>query len=182
MIRITSASAARISEVEALWKGLHRQHLAVDPRLPGVPIRSLEDSWRRRLRLYRRWLAEKDAFLLLAEDGRRRVGYAVVHLREADESWDTSGRFGVLESIAVAPGRRGKGIGRQLMAAVFVALRKRRVSVLEIGVVSANERARRFYESLGFRPWLTHYLGTLPADETTGAGPVGVPARRPGRT
>lgn len=178
MVRIARARAARISEVEALWKGLHRQHRAVDPRLPGVPIRSLEDSWRRRRRLYRGWLAERGAFLLLAEDAGRLVGYAVVHLREADESWDTSGRFAVLESIAVAPRRRGAGLGRKLMEAVFGELRTLGVTVLEIGVVSTNERARRFYESLGFRPWLVHYLGRLP-NGTTGAGPVGVPARRP---
>jgi ribosomal protein S18 acetylase RimI-like enzyme len=182
LVRVARAGAARISEVEELWKGLHRQHLAVDPRLPGVPIRSLEDSWRRRRRLYRRWLAEKEAFLLLAEDRGRAVGYAVVHLHEADESWDTGGRFGVLESIAVAPRRRGAGLGRKLMEAVFAELRTLRVDVLEIGVVSTNQRARRFYESLGFRSWLTHYLGRLPPDETTGAGPVRVPARRPGRT
>lgn len=181
MVRIARARAARVSEVEALWKGLHAQHRAVDPRLPGVPIRSLHDSWLRRRRLYRRWLAEPEAFLLLAEDGPRLVGYAVVRLREADESWDTSGRFGVLESLAVAPKRRGAGLGRRLMDAVFAELRGLGVAVLEIGVVSANAPARRFYESLGFRPWLTHYLGRLPAGRTTGAGPVGVPARRPVR-
>lgn len=161
-IRISRASAARLLELEALWKQLHRRHVAVDPKLDGIPIRTLEDSWRRRRRLYRQWLSEKDAFLLLAEKGNRLVGYALVHLHEADESWDTGGRFGVLESIAVASRLRGEGIGRALMAAVFTELRGLRVKVLDIGVLGSNDRARGFYESLGFRPWLTHYLGRLP--------------------
>jgi ribosomal protein S18 acetylase RimI-like enzyme len=161
-VRIARARATRLLELEALWKELHRRHVVVDPKLDGIPIRTLDDSWRRRRRLYRQWLSEKDAFLLLAEKGRRLVGYALVRLHEPDESWDTSGRFGVLESIAVASRLRSAGIGRALMAAVFAELRRLRVKVLDIGVLATNDRARSFYESLGFRPWLTHYLGRLP--------------------
>jgi GNAT superfamily N-acetyltransferase len=161
-ILIAKAGAGDIPRLEALWKGLHARHLEVDPGLPGIPIRSQEDAWTRRRRLYTAWLAEKDAFLLTAEQEERTVGYALTHLREADESWDTRGRFGVLESLSVLPGMRGRGVGRRLMSAVYDELRRLRVAVLEIGVVAANGNARRFYEREGFTPWLIHYLGRVP--------------------
>jgi len=161
-VRIVKAGADRIGELEPLWRALHAQHLLVDPKLPGIPVRSQEDAWERRRRLYQGWLSEEDAFLLIAEDGGQTVGYALAHFHEADESWDTGGRFGVLESIAVLPELRREGLGSTLMAAVYAELRRLGVFVLDIGVVATNEGAKRFYERQGFTPWLTHYLGTIP--------------------
>lgn len=161
-VRIVKADVERIQELEPLWRALHAQHLSVDPELPGIPMRLHEDAWERRRRLYRAWLSEKDALLLTAEHQRKTVGYALTHMHEADESWDTHGRFAVLESIAVLHEMRRQGIGRKLMLALYAELRKFGVTVLEIGVVATNESARRFYERQGFGPWLIHYLGTVP--------------------
>jgi GNAT superfamily N-acetyltransferase len=161
-ILIVKGDAGRIQRLEPLWRALHSRHLEVDPGLPGIPIRSQEEAWDRRRRLYAAWLAEKDAFLLTAEQRGRAVGYALAHMREADESWDTRGRFGVLESLSVLPEVRHRGVGRQLMSAVYDELRRLGNAVLEIGVVATNEEARRFYERQGFAPWLIHYLGQVP--------------------
>ncbi len=161
-VMIVRASAERIQELEPLWKALHAQHLSVDPELPGIPMRSPEDAWERRRDLYQAWLSEKDAILLIAGHRGRAVGYALAHMREADESWDTRGRLGVLESIAVLPEMRRRGVGRQLMSALYGELRTLGVTVLEIGVVATNESAKRFYERQGFAPWVAHYLGTVP--------------------
>lgn len=161
-IRIVKAGAARIPRLEPLWKALHSRHLQIDPRLPGIPIRSQVEAWDRRRRLYAAWLSEPDAFLLTAERRGRTIGYALAHMHEADESWDTRGRFGVLESLSVLPGARHRGVGRRLMSAVYDELTRLGVAVLEIGVVATNRSARRFYERQGFAPWLVHYLGTIP--------------------
>ncbi|HYS05692.1 MAG TPA: GNAT family N-acetyltransferase [Candidatus Dormibacteraeota bacterium] len=161
-ILIVKAGAERIQHLEPLWKVLHSRHLEVDPGLPGIPIRSQEEAWDGRRRLYAAWLAEQDAFLLIAEQRGRPVGYALTHLHEADESWDTRGRFGVLESLSVLPELRHRGVGRRLMSAVYDELRRLKVAVLDIGVVATNESARRFYERQGFAPWLIHYLGVIP--------------------
>ncbi len=161
-VRIVKAGVERIRELEPLWRALHAQHLSVNPDLPDIPMRSQADAWERRRRLYEGWLSEKDALLLTAEHLERTVGYALTHMHEADESWDTHGRFGVLESIAVLPDMRHRGIGRKLMSALYAELRRLGVTVLDIGVVAMNESARRFYESQGFRPWLVHYLGAIP--------------------
>lgn len=161
-VRIVRAGADRIPDLEPLWRALHAQHLAVDPRLPGIPVRSQDEAWRRRRDLYVDWLAEKDAILLLAETRATAVGYALSHMHEPDEAWDTRGRFGVLESLAVLPEMRGRGVGRMLMAALHAELRHLGVTTLAIGVIDTNGGARRFYERLGFRPWMIHYLGTIP--------------------
>ncbi|WP_144673666.1 GNAT family N-acetyltransferase [Arthrobacter sp. U41] len=54
--------------------------------------------------------------------------------------------------VIVDPGRRGEGLGRQLMerlaAAAFAA---KSVSELTLGVYAQNGPARRLYESLGFQ-------------------------------
>jgi ribosomal protein S18 acetylase RimI-like enzyme len=164
-VSIARGGVDSIDALEPLWMALHAQHRTVDPELRGIPIRTDQESWTRRRSLYHAWLSEKDAFLLKAGLGGRLVGYALAHLHEADESWDTGGRFGVLESIAVIPEMRGRGLGRALMSAVYAELRRLGVAVLEIGVLSTNAAARRFYEREGFAPWLTHYLGRIPREE-----------------
>ena len=161
-ILIVKTGAGHIRPLAPLWRALHSRHREIDPGLAGIPIRSQEDAWDRRRRLYAAWLDEEDAFLLTAEQRGRAVGYALTHLHEADESWDTRGRFGVLESLSVLPELRHRGVGRRLMSAVYVELRRLKVAVLEIGVVATNESARRFYERQGFTPWLIHYLGRVP--------------------
>ncbi|HEX9427096.1 MAG TPA: GNAT family N-acetyltransferase [Candidatus Polarisedimenticolia bacterium] len=159
---VVKAGAERIGDLEPLWNALHARHLAVDPRLTGIPIRSQASAWERRRRLYEEWLAEEDAFLLIAEHRGRPVGYALAHMQEADESWDTHGRFAEMESLSVLAEMRGRGVGRRLMSGVYEELRRLGVGVLEIGVVATNERARRFYEREGFAPWVIHYLGAVP--------------------
>jgi ribosomal protein S18 acetylase RimI-like enzyme len=163
-VRIVRAGAERIDELEPLWRALHGQHLSLEPRLPGVPVRSQDDAWPRRRRLYGEWLSEQDSFVLMAQHRNRPVGYALVHMHDADEAWDTGGRFGILESLAVLPELRGQGLGTRLMRGVFEELRKLEVTVLDIGVLATNEGAKRFYERLGFAPWLIQYLGEIPRD------------------
>lgn len=161
-VRIVKAGRKRVDDLEPMWRALHSHHLTVDPRLPGVPMREVDDTWPRRRVEYEEWLAEPDAFVMIAEDGERPVGYALVHLHPADDCWVTGERFAELESLSVLPEARDGGIGAALMAAVYEELRRLGVHALEIGVLSTNEGAIRFYERQGFRPWVVHYLGAIP--------------------
>jgi ribosomal protein S18 acetylase RimI-like enzyme len=164
-VRIVKAGVERIGALEPLWGALYGQHLSVDPDLPGIPMRSQDDSWQRRRRMYQRWLSEEDSLLFTAEYEGRMVGYALSRMHEAYESWDTHGRIGVLESIAVLPEMRSRGVGRRLMSALYAELRSLGVAVMEIGVLVTNEAAMRFYERQGFRPWLIQYLGPIPGSD-----------------
>jgi ribosomal protein S18 acetylase RimI-like enzyme len=56
-----------------------------------------------------------------------------------------------IHDLAVLPGQRGAGIGRQLLEAVAAKGRALGCCKLTLEVQENNARARRLYESLGFR-------------------------------
>ncbi|WP_263370533.1 GNAT family N-acetyltransferase [Granulicella cerasi] len=59
--------------------------------------------------------------------------------------------FAELESIAVAPKRQRQGIGGSLLVAGIVSASARGAQSLELEVRASNERARKFYQTRGFR-------------------------------
>lgn len=54
-------------------------------------------------------------------------------------------------SIAVAPERRGEGVGSALLAALIDAAHDDGFAALSLSVACANPRARELYERFGFR-------------------------------
>lgn len=67
---------------------------------------------------------------------------------------------GTIDALYVASGRRGHGIGRQLLSASLDAFRSAGASGVEVVVLAANAPARRFYEALG-----ASYLGPAELEE-----------------
>jgi ribosomal protein S18 acetylase RimI-like enzyme len=162
-VRITRAGAERIDELEHLWKGLQEYHRSVDPGLRRIPPRTSDDSWPRRRAKYAEWLRHPEAFVVVADDARSPVGYALVSIHEpADDTHVTRERWAELQSLSVVPERRGAGIGTRLMEHVYVELRAAEIEEMAIGVIATNERAMRFYERQGFRPWVVTTLGRIP--------------------
>lgn len=84
----------------------------------------------------------------------RAIGQAWETLRYAGES--SIGRTGLpaaeLLSLAVAPGQRGQGVGRALVAGFLAELRHRGVASARVTVASDNRAALRLYQAGGFRP------------------------------
>jgi ribosomal protein S18 acetylase RimI-like enzyme len=146
---ISSIGADRLSELEPLWRSLHRHHRSV------ADLRVLADddlSWERRRDGYRALLEGSDAFVLLARAGEVPAGYAVVKIRPGDDdTWPVGAHLAELISLAVAPDARGRGLGTALMDAVDAELERRGVRDLEVAVMAGNDRARRFYERRGLR-------------------------------
>ncbi len=165
-VRIVRAGAERLDELESLWKSLQEHHRSVDPGLPGIPPRAADDSWPRRRVKYVEWLRHPDAFVLLAEDAVRAVGYALVSIHEpADDTHVTGERWAELQTLSIEPSRRGAGLGTRLMERMYAELRATRIEELAIGVIATNERALRFYERQGFKPWVVTTLGKVPASK-----------------
>lgn len=83
---------------------------------------------------------------LVAEVDKVIVGYAIFF-----PSYSTFiGKTGLwLEDLYVQPGFRGKGIGKALILAVNALAEERGCQRLEWSVLDWNERAIKFYESLG---------------------------------
>jgi len=108
-----------------------------------------------------RWLAEPDAFVLLAERRGRPVGYAVVHVVDGWQSWETGDRIGELQTLTLLPDERGEGIGTLLMEAIEHELLRLGIGDLVVAVAAGNDGAQRFYERRGFTTRLNVLLGPI---------------------
>lgn len=86
------------------------------------------------------------AWLIL--DGASPVGYAVICF---GYSLEWLGRDAFVDEFYLCEEFRGLGWGKQTMAFLENAARELGVRALHLEVVGGNERARRLYESLGFK-------------------------------
>jgi ribosomal protein S18 acetylase RimI-like enzyme len=84
---------------------------------------------------------------LIAEDEGASVGYALASVVP-----ETPIR-GHLYDLYVHADARGRGVGRDLIAAVADRLKARSVTHLSLDVALTNDSARRLYERLGFRAY-----------------------------
>ncbi|MFI7080072.1 GNAT family N-acetyltransferase, partial [Micromonospora sp. NPDC049903] len=69
-----------------------------------------------------------------------------------------------LYDIEVKPTHRGAGYGRKLLAAGEDVVRRHGVSALELNVFGDNDRARRLYQSSGYRVVTQQMRKTLTGD------------------
>jgi ribosomal protein S18 acetylase RimI-like enzyme len=93
----------------------------------------------------RQLLDHRDTAVLLAGAGPD--GLALLRFRPA--IW-TEGLECYLAELYVAPGRRGRGLGRALMRAAIALARSRGADHMDLGTSETDVAARALYESLGF--------------------------------
>ena len=99
------------------------------------------------------WLARRIRELLSADEltvlliGEPPDGLAVLRFRPAIFS---AALECYLAELYVAPGRRGRGLGRELLRAAIAHARRRGAAYMELGTSEADVAARGLYESLGF--------------------------------
>ncbi|MEY9215216.1 ribosomal protein S18-alanine N-acetyltransferase [Thermobifida halotolerans] len=99
-----------------------------------------DDAWTEGM--LRDELAQPDRHYLVArDDGGRIVGYA--GLRAVPPEGD-------VQTMAVAPDRWGRGIGRTLLSALLDEARRRGISAVFLEVRSDNPRAQDLYRRFGF--------------------------------
>ena len=79
---------------------------------------------------------------LVAYEGGEAVGVAVIAAR-ASAGW--------VPALGVVPHRRGRGLGRRMMAALLERARASGLQRLTLDVIVRNVTARRIYEELGMR-------------------------------
>lgn len=137
--------------LEPLWRSLMDRHREV---WELVPMRSYEDSWPRRRAQYREWLAAPGSFVLVARRHGQLLGYAVVGIHEADETYATRERLAEIHTLAVLPGERDRGLGATLMEQVERRLLADGVTDVLVGTMHGNDAAQRFYERRGYTPFV----------------------------
>ena len=151
-MQIAPIGVDQIERLEPLWLLIHAQHQAVAPdRGPYVDD---ETTWRVRGALYRTCLSG-EGFALIATEGAVDLGYALVAISRDEsfwaDTWVVGERVAELESLAVVPEARGRGIGTRLLDAVDAELARRGIHDMVVGAVAQNVDAIRLYESRGFR-------------------------------
>lgn len=127
--------------------------IAYDRLLPAHHLDTLTPAsltpwWASRLRR-----AGSDADVLVADAEGTVIGYAVAHGRRvpdpAHDEWQ--GWAGEVSSLYVHPLFQGYGFGGQLLNKALAGLQQQGYLWVLVGVLEANERARRFYERHGLR-------------------------------
>jgi ribosomal protein S18 acetylase RimI-like enzyme len=100
-------------------------------------------------RSFRRFLAALSASLIVAEDGGKLAGYALV-------LYPPRSKHARLYSIAVAPHIGRRGVGPLLLAAAERAARRRHRRAMRLEVHEHNTRAIGRYEKSGYRMFGRH--------------------------
>ncbi|MEM1229364.1 MAG: GNAT family N-acetyltransferase [Pseudomonadota bacterium] len=115
------------------------------------PQRDPKDLWSSDAKLLSAVLRDEapESFLLVAADAASDApaGCALVTLQGEFMS-GTPGAH--LQAIAVMPGYEGRGIGRRLLDAIEHEARARGARSMTLHVFTANERAHRLYEAVGY--------------------------------
>ena len=83
----------------------------------------------------------------VAEVGETIVGYIVGSLGLSVEA---GGRFLLVDELYVSPAWRGRGLARKLLASLIPYAQSHHCRVVELEVGWENDRARTWYERLGF--------------------------------
>ena len=148
---IRRLEAGELDLVAPVWQSLLAHHGQV---APAMRTRPPDESWPMRRGDYERWLAQAGSFALVAEEDGTAIGYAVVQIGGADETWATGERTAELATLAVLPSSRGAGVGSSLMDAVDEELDRLGVDDLWVSVVAGNDGAARFYERRGLRTYM----------------------------
>ena len=150
-VRLRALSTDELGRLEPLWLSLHEHHVRLSAHLAGMPARSPSQSWSRRQANYVKWARHPGTFVLVAEGDGHLVGYAFVTIGSGYSSWDSGDRQAQLETLAVAPSARGRGIGTRLLAAVCERLADEGITRVVVSAACANHGPHRFYERHGFR-------------------------------
>lgn len=91
--------------------------------------------------LFRSFLRRHPRGLWIAEVRREPAGYLMLHAARG---------IGRIDSVAVLPRFRRRGIGRTLIEFALDSFRRARVPVCALEVRPSNRRATRLYRTLGF--------------------------------
>jgi ribosomal protein S18 acetylase RimI-like enzyme len=150
MIAIERHGFEVVDELRPLWLAMVHHHGEVAVSMG--PVRDDEDTWARRRAHYGRQLRRPGAFVLVARDEGRAVGYALVTREEASPTWPEPDGWAEIDSLAILPEARGQGIGERLVARVQEEVGPD--VELRLFAMAENADALRFYEREGFETFI----------------------------
>lgn len=155
--RIVELGVGDVDLVEGLWKEMVEHHRELTGH--AYPVRGHDEAWRRRRDQYVEWLESGEGHLYLVPgEGAEGapLGYAFLRVGSSGPTWNLGDGVGDLESLSVARGARGLGIGTELIAHCRDRLAALGTQWWTVSVIAANQGAVDLYEREAFRPfWQT---------------------------
>ena len=151
MVRVTAAGTADVDELARVAACTFP--LACPPTAASQNIAAFVDAHLSADR-FTDYVDDPDRVVLIARDGSRIVGYAMLirsppdddHVRRAVTALPTV----ELSKIYVLPERHGTGAAAALMAAALDHAARQKARSVWLGVNQNNQRAQRFYAKHGF--------------------------------
>ena len=137
---------ARPSDLDAalpLWRALHAEHEALDPR-----YRMADDAGDRWATDFREWTRSRTSRVWLAVGDGRPVGLLTAHLYETTPTFRPVSLVHV-DDLYVAPEARGAGLGRRLLDHARQWATELGATELRAGVLAANAGGRAFWGRQG---------------------------------
>jgi ribosomal-protein-alanine N-acetyltransferase len=89
----------------------------------------------------RKAIRDAETAVIVARNGRRLAGFAIMQFADMHAH---------LNLLAVAPAYRGRGLGRKLVDWLEACARTAGIFDVRLELRASNDRARAFYERLGF--------------------------------
>jgi GNAT superfamily N-acetyltransferase len=143
--------------LEPLWLALFDHHHSIGAA--SLPEIDRSETWPRRRQVYERLFEDPDTFAVVAELDGSPVGYAMCHVQDfPDDTWQTTDRIGIVETLSLLPDVRGQGTGTELMDAAEGELARRGAGTIMTAVMEGNDQARAFYLRRGMTPTVTYLM------------------------
>ena len=134
-----------VAEAARLWVQSAEEHALYDHVYATAPDAE---------KTMRRFLADLSAnsysCLFVAERDGQVIGFLSGELREGSPAFEPK-IWAAVEDVYVAPDHRSLGVGRALFEECQKWAQSKDVDGVSLQVAAGNTRARKFYESLGFR-------------------------------
>jgi ribosomal protein S18 acetylase RimI-like enzyme len=142
-VELRRGTRSGLASLEPLWVTVHHRHVEAMPEL--APHVDDQQTWEARSALYSDLLTKPGTVLLLASSDEGLIGYGLAHVVSAGETWvadtwRTGERIGEIESLAVLPSRRDRGIGTMLLDELESALEAIGVTDFDSGRCARQHR------------------------------------------
>ncbi len=140
---IRKAEARDIPAIVDLARQMADLHHAIDPYYKSsAAYKTLEEDFSEELE-------DKDSALIVAEEGRKIVGYFRGMIEPAP-MYLTPKKIGIVYDLFVLPDSRRKGAGERLFVAAMDWFRDRNVKNIELNVDARNTVGVSFWKKRGF--------------------------------
>lgn len=102
-------------------------------------------------------LKNKKKVILVAEENGKVVGFSHCEITFPPPIFKKK-KVAEIHDFAISKKERSKGIGRKMMKALLVVLKKKGVKLARLEVHHKNERAEKFYRKYGFSDHMIHMM------------------------